>query len=146
MSTEATLRALNVHDRQTLWKNARAKDSDQARDLVARIEQLGLPYSEGGGLKSGDPLLQKIEQVVFSDDARTAGREATEAGRPALEPIDPMLLAALGMDYGSRNGTTREAGWFVAQDDAASRLRDLRATRQAAADLCREDSRNFHPE
>ncbi|ABD05313.1 hypothetical protein RPB_0602 [Rhodopseudomonas palustris HaA2] len=112
---EAALFAMNVHQRHQLWINARKIDSEEAREVVRLIEDLGLPYSEDRSLKLDDPINQKMYQIINSKEGKAAAFEATANGRPALEGIDPLLLAALGVDYGKHNDTTINAGYLVAQ-------------------------------
>jgi hypothetical protein len=112
---EAKLRGMTVHDRHRLWINARKLDTDEARRLVQMIEVLGLPYSDPGSLKFDDPIFMKMEEIVFSSDGKAAGIEATKNGLPALAGIDPLLSAKLGVDYGSHNDGTINAGYLVAQ-------------------------------
>jgi len=112
---EAKLRGMTVHDRHRLWINARKVDSDEARELVRLIETLGLPYSDPGSLKFDDPIFMKMEEIIFSAEGKAAGIEATKNGFPALAGIDPLLSASLGVDYGSHNDGTINAGYLVAQ-------------------------------
>ena len=113
--SDEKLQGMSVHDRHQLWINARRIDSEEARELVERIEKLGLPYSEIRSLKASDPVFMKMEQIVFSQEAKTAAIAATDAGLPALAGIDPLLSAALGVDYGPHNDGTINAGYLVAQ-------------------------------
>ena len=112
---EAKLRGMKVHERHRLWINARGIDSDEARDLVRQIEGLGLPYSEEGSLKFDDPIFLKMYEIINSPKGKAAAIEATKAGQPALAGIDPLLIEALGVDYGSHNDGTINAGYLVAQ-------------------------------
>jgi hypothetical protein len=112
---EAKLRGMNLHSRHQLWINARNIDSEEAREVVRMIENLGLPYSDPKSLKFDDPIFQRMEQIVFSAEGKAAGIEATEAGLPALAGIDPLLSTTLGVDYGSHNNGTMNAGYLVAQ-------------------------------
>jgi hypothetical protein len=41
--------------------------------------------------------------------------DTASKGRPPLEPIDPLIKAELGSDYGKHNGTTVLAGYLVGQ-------------------------------
>ena len=111
---EAKLRAMSVHDRHRLWVNARGIDSAEARAVVELIENIGLPYSEEGSLKLDSPLGRKMEEIIFSAKGRAAGLEATKRGLPAMAGIDPLLAAALGVDYGPHNDATIQAGYLVA--------------------------------
>jgi hypothetical protein len=112
---ESKLRGMTVHERHQIWINARRIDSAEARELIRMIEGLGLPYSEEGSLKYDDPIILKMYEIIHSAQGKTAAIEATKEGRPALEGIDPLLSAALGVDYGSHNDGTINAGYLVAQ-------------------------------
>jgi hypothetical protein len=112
---EAKLRAMKVHDRHRLWINARKKDSDEAKEIVRMIENIGLPYSDPGSLKFDDPIFMKMEEIIFSPEGIAAGIQSTNNGLPALAGIDPLLSSALGVDYGSHNDGTINAGFLVAQ-------------------------------
>jgi hypothetical protein len=79
------------------------------------IETLGLPYSDPGSLKFDDPIFLKMHEIIFSERGKAAAIEATQAGLPALAGIDPLLSEALGVDYGSHNDGTINAGYLVAQ-------------------------------
>ncbi|WP_353646281.1 hypothetical protein [Mesorhizobium sp. WSM2239] len=41
--------------------------------------------------------------------------DASANGRPALEPIDPLIAKELGKDYGPHNESTVTAGYLVGQ-------------------------------
>jgi hypothetical protein len=112
---EARLRGMSVHDRHQLWINARKIDSDDARKLIQMIEGIGLPYSDPGSLKTDDPIFLKMYEIINSQKAISAAIEATKAGLPALTPMDPMLVEKLGVDYGSHNDATINAGYLVAE-------------------------------
>src|SRR4051812_31632220 len=111
---EKKLRAMSVHDRHQVWVNARKKDTPEAKAIVETIEGLGLPFSEVGGLRMDDPIVQKMYQIIFSAEGKAAGLESTKKGMPALTGIDPLLFSALGVDYGSHNDATLTAGYLVA--------------------------------
>ena len=110
------VRALSVHDRAALYKNACTKPDDpKAVELKAMIENEGLPYSEEGSVKMDDPLTLKMHEIIFSEAGKAAALKGTKEGLPALTYIDPMLQATLGVDYGPHNQTTNTAGVLVGQ-------------------------------
>jgi hypothetical protein len=53
-------------------------------------------------------------EIINSPKAVEAAISATEAGLPTLQGVDPLLVEALGVDYGPRNRGTMEAGFWVA--------------------------------
>jgi hypothetical protein len=112
---EAKLRGMSVHERHRLWINARKIDSDEAKEMVRMIENLGLPYSDPGSLKFDDPIFLKMEEIISSAEGKSAAIEATKKGLPALAGVDPLLSAKLGVDYGAHNDGTINAGFLVAQ-------------------------------
>src|SRR4051794_27599599 len=85
------LTSMSVGDRHNLWKNAKSKDTPEAGALVNAIEALGLPFSEGGGLKMDDPLTLKIWVIINSPEGKAACIAANDAGLPAVAGVDPML-------------------------------------------------------
>jgi hypothetical protein len=111
---ENKLRSMSVHERHQLWINAKNKDSDEARSIVQMIENIGLPYSDDRNLRHSDPIFLKMVEVIYSKEGKAAGVEATTQGLPAMAGIDPLLLAALGVDYGAHNEATVNAGTIVA--------------------------------
>lgn len=107
------LASVSVHRRHELWKIARKKTSTEAQQLRRLIENCGLPYSSA--LKQGDPLVQKMTKIINSAKAVRVAIEATEAGLPAMQGVDPILSIALGVDYGPHNRATNEAGYLISQ-------------------------------
>ena len=113
--TVEKLASKTVDDRHTMWKRARGMDTAEAKALVQMIESCGLPYSEAAALKASDPLVQKMIDIINSPVAIKAAINATEAGLPALQGVDPILSQTLGVDYGPHNRGTLEAGYWVAE-------------------------------
>lgn len=83
--------------------------------LKKQIEEAGLPYSDTACLTMDDPITIKMYEVIHSKEGREAAIDATRRGRPAIEDIDPMLQAALGVDYGAHNMGTATAGALVGE-------------------------------
>src|SRR5271167_4781822 len=98
--TVEKLASKSVHDRQQLWKNARSKDTTEAKALVQMNETCGLPYSDDAPLKASDPLVQKMVEIINSPGAIDAAIKATVDRFPAMQGVDPILAQALGVDYG----------------------------------------------
>ena len=68
-----------------------------------------------GGEESRDhPIIQRIEEIIRSDEGRAAAKAATDEGQAAMAGIDPLLAADLGSSYGERD-TTNWAGSLTAE-------------------------------
>lgn len=113
--TEDKLGAKSPGERHQLYMNARSMDSDDARALVTMIEESGLPYSLDRSLRTPDPIATKIAEIVYSAEATKAMEEAIRNSVPPMAALDPMLVQALGDDYGSHNSTTTFAGRLSAE-------------------------------
>lgn len=72
-------------------------------------------YIKDKPVANGDPIYRAIELIINKPDHSDLMLDATAKGRPALEPIDPLIAAALGNDYGGHNETTILAGYLVGQ-------------------------------
>lgn len=108
------LAAMSVHQRAELHKNAsRLGHTPDGAELKAQIEAAGLPYSDDAALKGDDPITLTMIKVVYSPEGREAAITATNAGEAAMAGVDPLLQAALGVDYGSHNFGTNRAGEIV---------------------------------
>lgn len=108
------LRAVSPHERHRLYMNACAKaDTEDGAALKLLIEESGLPFSDDAALKMDDPISLKMIEIIFSPEGRQAALDATNKGEPAMLGIDPLLKAALGVDYGSHNMGTATAGAIV---------------------------------
>ena len=106
--------ALTVHERAVLYANARRLGNPKGMELAAQIEASGLPYSEPGCVLESDPICRKMYDIINSPEGTRAAIAATENGLPALAGVDPLLNAALTVDYGAHNMTTATAGDYVA--------------------------------
>ena len=110
------LKAMSVHDRAELYKNAsRLAHKPEGAALKKLLEEAGLPFSDDAALTLDDPLTLRMYEVINSKDGRDAAVEATKAGLPAMAGVDPLLQAALGVDYGPHNMGTATAGSLVGQ-------------------------------
>ena len=108
------LSGLSIKDRETLYKNARRQDGPEARQIVDLLVQNELLVREGGGLPRNHPIIEHIEEVIRSPEGRAAAKRAADEGQAAMAGIDPLLVAALGTDYGQHD-TTSWAGTLVAE-------------------------------
>lgn len=100
--------------RLNLYNNARAKDSDDARAIVALIEASGLSLREGGGLPGEHPAIRKMDDIATSPEGRAALKEAARKGQPALAGLDKRFESELDGYYGQFD-TTGWAGTIVAR-------------------------------
>lgn len=66
-------------------------------------------------ISEDDPAFIKMQEIISSPEGRAAAVASAEAGRPAIEGVDPLLSAALGPDYGKHNMSTATAGDLVAK-------------------------------
>ena len=115
--TEEKLASFSVSKRHELYKNAlveRANGNPEAQKIIDLLISSGLPYSESGGLSADDPVTIKIWGIVNSGDGIAAMKSAVAKGLPPMAGVDPLLSAALGVDYGGHNTATATAGDFVA--------------------------------
>jgi hypothetical protein len=111
------LKSLSAHERHRLWQNAKAKShlSDQAADLVKKIESSGLDFLAGKtkSVSLDDKIGRTMRRIIFSEIGIQAMLKATEAGLPALGGVDPLLQAELANDYSKLNEATVQAGYLV---------------------------------
>ena len=108
------LAAMPAHHRAELYKNAsRLAHTREGAALKRLIEEAGLPFSDSKPLSMDEPVTAKMWDVINSEQGKRLAVEATERGLPALALIDPLLQAALGVDYGAHNQATNRAGILV---------------------------------
>ena len=100
--------------RAAMYDNALRVGGPDGAALARLIEESGLTYRNPTCPSDNDPIMRRIDEVVFSDEARTAAIAAADQGLPAMAGIDPLLQQALGQDYGKHNLTTATAGDRVA--------------------------------
>ena len=105
--TSDDLRAMTVHKRHALYKNAcRLGHTPAGTALKTLIEEAGLPFSEAAALRGDDPVTLKMHEIIWSSAGRKAALAATDAGGAAMAGIDPLLQVALCTDYGPHNRGT----------------------------------------
>jgi|KBSMisStandDraft_5_1062788.scaffolds.fasta_scaffold56622_4 hypothetical protein len=95
----------------TLYQNARKQN---AHELVALIEETGLPFVDGPGLALDSPMGRKMRRIINSVEGVAAGIAATKRGVPALAGIEPLIIQALGKVYGNTYEATVQAGYLTA--------------------------------
>jgi hypothetical protein len=107
---------MSVPERADLYRNAtHLAHKPEGAELKRRIEESGLPYFEAAALAMNDPISLRMRDIVLSQTGKEAALEATRRGESAMAGIDPLLQAALGVDYGPHNQTTNIAGQWVAE-------------------------------
>lgn len=109
------IKAMTPTQRRSLYDNAKRIGTAEASAVVSMILDNDLLVTASGGLPRDHPIIQEIESVSRSDEARAAAKAASDAGLPALAGVDPLLRDALGSAYGSFD-TTSWAGGFVAEE------------------------------
>lgn len=112
--TVERLRTLTLKERENLFNNARNKGDAEAQKIIDLLVEHDLLVREGGGLSRDHPIIQQMEDVIRSDEGRSAAKSAADRGEAAMAGIDPLLLAALGNDYGNHD-TTSWAGTLTAE-------------------------------
>jgi hypothetical protein len=60
------------------------------------------------------PEYEQMKTIVHSPEGQKAAMDATNAGRPALNGVDPLLRVALGKSYSQENLGPLNAGYEVA--------------------------------
>lgn len=100
--------------RAAMYDNALRVGGPEGQALAKLIEESGLPHRNPSCPSDNDPIMRRIEEVVFSEEGRRAAIAAADQGLPAMAGIDPLLQQALGKDYGKHNLTTATAGDRVA--------------------------------
>jgi hypothetical protein len=106
-----------------------------AIDVILRFQNReGENVTKGVGMPMDSPEYGAMKEIVHSPAGRKAALDATNAGRPALDGVDPLLQAALNKNYNEENLDPLNAGYEV-----AAVMRDLgyiEAGRGAWAEGC----------
>src|SRR5262245_6140980 len=113
--SDEQLKAMGTTGRHTVYKRARVLGTPEALKLCERLEQLGLPYSDSATVHLDDPIVLKMHELVNAKEGVEAMMEAFLKGLPPLAGVDPLIAAALGVDYGKHNMSTNTAGAIVAE-------------------------------
>jgi hypothetical protein len=74
---------------------------------------MGDTVPKGIGMTMDSPEYGAMKEIVHSPAGQTAALVATNAGRPALNGVDPLLQAALGKNYSQENVGPLNAGYEV---------------------------------
>jgi hypothetical protein len=115
MYTIEKLKAMTLKERDTIYRNCLRKPGPKADEILALLEATGEKYVKETPVAHGDPIYRTIELIISKPEHSDLMLDATAKGRPALEPIDPLIAEALGNDYGGHNETTILAGYLVGQ-------------------------------
>lgn len=97
--TRPRLREKSQTERHEVWKRARALHSAEGNHLARAIELLGLPYREPEALAADTEDYRKMREVIFSKEGRSAAKEATLDGLPAIAGLEDLLHDAFGEDF-----------------------------------------------
>lgn len=112
--TKEKIEALPAAKREALFNNARAKNTAETQKIIDLMVEHDLLVRDGGGLPREHPTIQKMEEIIRSEEGRAGGKQASDDGQPALAGVDHMLSAALASLYGSHD-TTSWAGTLMAE-------------------------------
>ena len=115
MWTETRLGALTAADRHQLWVNASAKNTDEARELISVMEHSGLSFLHPKGLELDSIAGRALYRIIFSQASKDAGALATDAGRPALADIEPLIISEVGAAYSDEHKATIQAASLVSR-------------------------------
>ena len=97
--TRPRLREKSQTERHEVWKRARALHSAEGNHLARAIERLGLPYLEPEALAADNADFVRMRETIFSKEGRSAAKEATLDGLPAIAGVEDLLHDAFGEDY-----------------------------------------------
>jgi hypothetical protein len=109
------LRSFSSAQIHQIYQNARKKDSDPARSLARRIEDLGLLVTPAGGMSTSHPTYIRMREIIYSSEGITAATAAACSGVPALAGVEPMIIKDLGDAYAQAPQGTLSAGGLVGE-------------------------------
>ncbi|CAN7732869.1 hypothetical protein LJR010_006037 [Ensifer adhaerens] len=92
------LQAMSPERRAQLYENARKKRNEGGQVIIDLIDSSGLPL-RSGGMTLSDPVYVAMEEIIWSQAARTRLLEAVEHGLPALAGVEPLIREELGERY-----------------------------------------------
>jgi hypothetical protein len=115
MYTVEKLAAMTLEKRDTIYRNCLKSPGPKADEILESLKATGLPYVKQRPVVNGDPEYRTIELIINKSENVERMLDATARGRPALEPIDPLIAQELGDGYGGHNETTILAGYLVGQ-------------------------------
>lgn len=112
--TRSKLAARTPEERYDIWKRAKSLHSADGNQLAREIEQIGLP-DETPPLPEEDILSRVISDIIRSDEGRSALKEATLDGLPAIAGADTLIHEALGAQYRRNDKAVATAQKVVAE-------------------------------
>ena len=96
--TRSKLVARTPEERYDIWKRAKSLHTADGNQLAREIELIGLP-DETPLLPEADIMTHVIVDIVRSEAGRSALKEATLDGLPAIAGADALIHEALGAQY-----------------------------------------------
>lgn len=96
--TRSKLTERTAEERYDIWKRAKGLHTAEGNQLAREIERIGLP-DQTPALPDGDILTHLISDLIRSEDGRSALKEATLDGLPAIAGADTLIHEALGAQY-----------------------------------------------
>lgn len=112
--TRSKLAARTPEERYDIWRRAKGLHTAEGNQLAREIEQIGLP-EQTPELPQEDILSGLIADVVRSEAGRSALKEATLDGLPAIAGADTLLHEALGSKYRRNDKAVATAQRLVAE-------------------------------
>ncbi|MCH6206346.1 hypothetical protein L3V16_21210 [Brucella ciceri] len=109
-----TIQKMTPEARSQLWMNAQNRLAAGGAEVIELIKKSGLPL-RSGGMTLSDPVYLRMEEIIWSAEARPLLIEATERGLPALAGVEPLIVADLGTRYTPHDQGTVSAGSLVAE-------------------------------
>ena len=96
--TRSKLAARSPEERYDIWRRAKGLHTAEGNQLAREIERIGLPETTPE-LPEEDILTRIIGDLIRSDAGRSALKEATLDGLPAIAGADTLIHEALGAQY-----------------------------------------------
>ena len=112
--TRSKLTARTPEERYDIWRRARGLHTAEGNQLAREIERIGLPDAPPA-LPEEDMLTRIIGDIIRSDDGRSALKEATLDGLPAIAGADTLIHEALGSQYRRNEKAVATAQRIVAE-------------------------------
>ncbi|MBB2784845.1 UNVERIFIED_ORG: hypothetical protein GGD43_000015 [Rhizobium esperanzae] len=108
------LQAMSPERRAQLYENASKKREEGGQAIIDLIDSSGLPL-RSGGMTLSDPVYVSMEEIIWSQAARTLLLAAVEQGLPALAGVEPSIREVLGERYHPHDQGTANAGAIVGE-------------------------------
>jgi len=111
--TRTKLAARTPEERYDIWKRAKSLHTADGNQLAREIELIGLP-DETPVLPEADILTHVISDIIRSEAGKSALKEATLDGLPAIAGADDLIHEALGAKYRRNDKAVSTAQRLVA--------------------------------